>query len=79
MKTMTVGEFKAGFSAALTDVQAGETIIVCFGRKHEKVAALVPYATLQQPQRRKLGLLKAKASVSFAKDFALEDETLLGS
>ena len=77
MKTMTVGEFKAGFSEALDAVQAGETIVVCYGRNHRKVAAMVPYDTLKQPAKRPLGLLKGKVSVRFAKDFALDDEGLL--
>ena len=77
MKTMTVGEFKTRFSDALAEVQAGESIVVCYGRGRRKVAALVPYKTVQQAQRRKLGLLKGKASVSFGKDFALGDEALL--
>lgn len=77
MKTMTVGEFKSGFSAAIEAVEAGETIIVCYGRNHRKVAAMVPYDTLSQPGKRRLGLLKGKASVRFAADFALDDEALL--
>lgn len=77
MKTMTVGEFKTRFSDVLDAVQAGETIVVCYGRNHRKVAAMVPYATLKSSGKRPLGLLKGKADVRFAKDFALEDDTLL--
>lgn len=77
MKTMTVGEFKSGFSAAIEAVQAGETIVVCYGRNRRKVAAMVPYDTLKQPGPRPLGLLKGKASVRFAADFTLDDAELL--
>ena len=77
MKTMTVGEFKAGFSDALADVQAGGTIVICYGRNRLKVAAMVPYAALEQARKRRLGLLKGKASVRFGKDFALSDGALL--
>lgn len=75
MKTMTVGEFKTRFSEALDAVQAGETIVVCYGRGRDKVAALVPYAEARP--KRKLGVLKGVARVSFSKDFALDDESLL--
>lgn len=77
MKTMTVGEFKTHFSDALAAVEAGETVVVCYGRSHRKVAAMVPYEKLAQPAKRPLGLLKGKAGVRFAKDFALDDEALL--
>jgi len=76
MKTMTVGKFKTHFSEVLDAVRGGETIIVAYGRNHEKVAATVPYSELKQPEKRPLGLLKGKAGVRFAKDFALEDESL---
>lgn len=77
MKTMTVGEFKARFSEALDAVLEGETIVVSYGRNHQKVAAMVPYAQLKQVEKRPLGLLKGKAAVKFAKDFAVDDESLL--
>lgn len=79
MKTMTVGEFKTRFSEVLDAVRGGETVVVAFGRDHRKVAALVPYAELARPAKRPLGLLKGKARVKFAKDYALEDEALLSA
>lgn len=79
MKTMTVGQFKARFSEALDAVRGGETIIVAYGRSHQKVAAMVPYSDLPPTAKRPLGLLKGKARVRFAKDFALEDESLLSA
>lgn len=79
MKTMTVGEFKTHFSEALDAVRGGETIVVAYGRNHQKVAAMVPYADIKQPVKRPLGLLKGKAAVRFAKDFALEDESFLSA
>jgi len=79
MKTMTVGEFKAGFSEALDAVKAGETIVVCYGRNHHKVAAMIPYSALKKPAKRILGPLKGKAGLKFVRDFALDDEALLSS
>lgn len=79
MKTMTVGEFKTHFSEALDAVRQGETIVVSYGRNHQKVAAMMPYAELKQLEKRPLGLLKGKAAVKFAEDFALDDESLLSA
>lgn len=77
MKTMTVGEFKTHFSDALDAVREGETIVVCYGRNHQKVAAMVPYSEVEQPKKRPLGLLKGSVRVKFAKDFGLGDDGFL--
>jgi antitoxin (DNA-binding transcriptional repressor) of toxin-antitoxin stability system len=77
MKNLSVGELKTHFSAALDEVMAGQTIIVSYGRNHQKVAALVPISALNATPQRTLGVLAGKASVHFADDFALSDEALL--
>jgi len=80
MRTLTIGEFKAQFSEVLTAVQAGESVVVCYGRKKVKVAALVPYARFATPAgKRPLGLLKGRASFSIAGDFALDDDEFLAA
>jgi prevent-host-death family protein len=79
MKTMTVGEFKTHFSEALDAVRDGETIVVTYGRNGQKVAAMVPYADIKPPVKRPLGLLKGKARIRFAKDFAIEDDSFLSA
>ena len=80
MRTFTVGELKSRFSDVLTAVQAGESVVVCYGRKKEMVAALVPYAQFAaRAGKRPLGLLKGKVRVTTAKDFKMTDEELLKS
>ena len=80
MRSLTIGEFKAQFSAVLTAVQAGESVVVCYGRRKERVAALVPYAQFAaQAGKRPLGLLKGRASFSVTDDFALSDEEFLAA
>ena len=80
MRTLTIGEFKAQFSDVLTAVQAGESVIVCYGRKKLRVAALVPYAECAAGAgKRPLGLLKGKGSFALAKDFALSDDEFLAA
>ena len=79
MQTVEVGVFKARFSEMIDSVRAGETIVVAYGRNQEKVAALIPYDQLPSHQPRRLGTLAGVASVSFAEDFAITDEELLGA
>ena len=52
MKSIQVGELKARFSEVLSEVKAGKTVVISYGRKHEKVAALVPYPPSAQPAAR---------------------------
>jgi prevent-host-death family protein len=80
MRTLTIGEFKAQFSEVLSAVQAGESVVVCYGRKKERVAALVPYAAFASSAgKRPLGLLKGRASFAMTDDFALTDEEFLAA
>ncbi len=78
MRHLTIGEFKAQFSEVLASVQAGESVIVCYGRKKERVAALVPYAQFAAPTgKRPLGLLKGRASFRITEEFVLDDDDFL--
>ena len=80
MRMLTIGEFKAQFSDLLTAVQAGESVVVCYGRKRERVAVLVPYTEFSaQAGKRPLGLLKGSASFSVGDDFKLSDEAFLAA
>jgi prevent-host-death family protein len=79
MQTVPVGEFKARFSEYIDAVRAGETVVVSYGRGKENVAALIPYSQLPAAEPRRLGILAGQASVSFAEDFAISDEELLGA
>ena len=80
MRTLTIGEFKAQFSDVLTAVRAGESVIVCYGRKKLRVAALVPYAEFAAGAgKRPLGLLKGKGGFALSEDFALSDDEFLAA
>ena len=78
MKTMSVGEFKANFSAVLKSVLAGEEIGILYGKRKEMVAKLVPKAK-EKKARRKIGILEGKGSVKFATDFKMTEEEFLGA
>ena len=79
METLKVGELKSNFSNILQRVQAGEEIIISFGKTGRKVAVLVPYDKYISGSPRPLGLLKDKAKCIIGDDFQITDEDLLFS
>ncbi len=80
MKTMTVGELKAQFSEVLAQmVKSGEPIAISFGKKKQKIAAIIPYSQLKPQTERELGLMKGRARCVIHDDFALSDEEMLGA
>lgn len=77
MQTISVGELKTRFSEILEQVVKGEEIIISYGKKHTKVAVLVPYSRFQDKGKRKLGLFKNRGKIVIHKDFKMTDEDLL--
>lgn len=73
MKAVQVGKFKSELSSILEQVQNnGEEFVIEFGKKHKKIAMLVPYA--QDKKKRKFGQYKGKYSVPV--DFDAENEEI---
>ncbi len=73
MQSIQVGEFKANLSAILEKVQKeGEKFIIEFGKKHKKIAILIPYTEERKP--RKFGQLEGK--VKIAENFDDENEEI---
>jgi antitoxin (DNA-binding transcriptional repressor) of toxin-antitoxin stability system len=79
MKTMTVGDLKTNFSAALKEVEAGEKIAITFGRKKEVKAMLVPSEAKQEPKKRKLGILEGKVTAKFIGGHNTTEEEFYGT
>lgn len=78
MKTMTVGELKAQFSEVLGKmIKNGEPVAISYGKKKEKIAAIIPYSQLKPQSERSLGLMKGRARCVIHDDFALSDEDVL--
>lgn len=62
MQTIQVGEFKAEFSSILDKVQNfGETYVIEYGKKHKKVAMLVPYQ--EEKKQRNFGIYEGKCDI----------------
>lgn len=79
MQTLTIGELKSRFSDVLEKVRCGEKIVISYGKKREKVAVIVPYASYVSTPPRKLGLLKGRAECRIHDDFEMPDQAFLDS
>ena len=79
METLKVGELKNNFSRILQRVQAGEEIIISYGKKNKKIAVLVPYDKYISDSPRPLGILKGRAKCKIGDDFQISDDELLVS
>ncbi len=77
MKTLQVGDLKSRFSSVLEAVRRGEEIAISFGKRREKLAVIVPYSKYKKGVRRKLGILKGRASFEVHQGFKSSDEELL--
>lgn len=75
MKIFSVGNLKANFSQALEDIKNGEEIIIEYGKKHERLAVIIPYKKFKQVNR-KIGILEGEASYKIKKDFQITDNEL---
>ena len=80
MKIMTVGELKAQFSEVLRQlIKNGEPVVISYGKKREKVAAIIPYKQLNPETERPLGLMQGRARCLLHDDFSLSDEEMLNA
>jgi antitoxin (DNA-binding transcriptional repressor) of toxin-antitoxin stability system len=73
MQTIQVGRFKSEFSSILEKVQnEGETFVIEFGKKHKKVAMLIPYK--EESKKRVFGQLKG--TLNIPEDFDEESDEI---
>lgn len=78
MKTLPVGELKAQFSEVLELVKHGASFGILYGKKKKPIAMIVPFKEKNNKKERKIGILEGKANVTFALDFKMTEEELLG-
>jgi prevent-host-death family protein len=76
MKTLPVGELKTHFSEVLSDVKAGEEVVITYGKKKENIAVLIPYAKYKKKNSIRLGLLNDK-KMKMRGDFEMSEEELI--
>jgi prevent-host-death family protein len=79
MKSLQLAKAKTHFSSVLKEVEAGNEIAITYGKKKQAVAVIIPYEKWKKNQKRQLGTLEGKMSVTFAENFAMTDEELLNS
>ena len=73
MKSMTVALLKAQFSEVIQSLRRGEEFTIEFGKNHEKLGVIIPYAKFK-PTKRKIGMLEGKAGFKFVGNFKMTDE-----
>lgn len=80
MQTIQIAELKARFSEILKHIQNDkEEYIIQYGRKHTKVAVIIPYETyVKNAPKIKLGLLENKTTYEIKDDFEITEDELLG-
>ena len=77
MKTMQSAKAKTHFSAVLKDVLAGNEVGITYGKKQETIAVIIPFDDWKKNQKRKLGTLEGKATVTFADDWKMTEEEFI--
>jgi prevent-host-death family protein len=78
MTSYPIAEAKGRFSEVIQTVERGEVVFITRGSKKEEVAAVVPIDDWRKLKERKLGTLEGKMAVTFAEDWYMTDEELLG-
>ncbi len=80
MQTIQVADLKANFSDILKHIREDkEEYIIQYGRKHKKVAVLIPYDSYtNRSSKIKLGLLDNQVNFEIKDDFELSDNEFLG-
>ena len=80
MQTIQIAELKAKFSEIIKHIQdEKEEYVIQYGRKHKKVAVIIPYDTYtKNTPKIKLGLLKDKANYEIKPDFEITGDEFLG-
>lgn len=80
MQSIQIAQLKAQFSDILKTIKNdGEKYIIEYGKKHEKIAMIIPYNKhLEMEDKREFGLCKGKGSFQIKEEFAISEEELLG-
>ncbi len=61
MQTVQVGQFKTNFSDILKQVSNGEEFIIEYGKRHTKVAKIVPYK--EEVEQRIFGQMQGEIDI----------------
>jgi prevent-host-death family protein len=75
MKTLQSEEVKTQFASVLKEVEAGTEVAIT--DKMQTIAVIIPYSKWKNGQKRQLGSMEGKMSVSFQDDFKMTDEELV--
>jgi len=77
MNTVTATELKHHFSSVINQVRQGKEFVLQYGRNHENVAVILPFAKSDNIPARKLGILENRGPLVMADDFQMSEEEFL--
>ncbi|MBL8025321.1 MAG: type II toxin-antitoxin system Phd/YefM family antitoxin [Fibrobacteres bacterium] len=77
MKTLSVSDIKTNFSEVIQNIKTGEQYTVEFGRRHEKIAVILPYSHYKKKNKLKFGLM-ADRKIVMSDDFSISNDEFLG-
>jgi len=76
MQSIQIGQLKKDFSSILKLVEDNdESFVIEYGKKHRKVAMIVPYVA--KIEKRTFGLYQHKGSFKWTENSAMSEEELL--
>lgn len=80
MQSIQIGKLKSEFSDVLQKVEhEGQEFVIEFGKKHKKVAIIIPYSEAYENKKtREFGLMEGKGSYQLNDDFEMTDDELVG-
>jgi prevent-host-death family protein len=78
MDTLPLAQAKARFSAVIEEVMGGGEVAVSYGRKRQTVAVIMPFERWKRLTQRQLGTLQGRGTLTFADDFPMTEEELIG-
>ena len=77
MQTIQAAKLKHELSSVLESVRNGDEFVVEFGRKHERVAVILPYSEYKRDAEREFGVLQNKGFFEIKEGFEIDDEELI--
>ncbi len=77
MKLIPYNEVSKDIHAILDLVKKGEEVIIKNDQNQENIAVIISYTKYKTSQKRRLGVLKGKASFKLRDDFKITDEEFL--
>jgi prevent-host-death family protein len=77
MKILELADAKNHFLSIVQDVESGNDVAISYGDKQKAIAVVVSYEKWKKWEKRKIGTLENKGTVTFSENFEMTDEELI--